>query len=198
MRCTLSRAPLRLLVLFLVWGWLPSLRAQTVNRSPCEADTTHPDWRVYTNHEFRFCLRYPPTYREVPAPPPDEFSSTRGSLDSLELKSLPLGTYGGPVDNKAGIGFVYIPKSFSVRQMETCCAPTGLDDTPPTTLSVNHHVFYFYGPGGGGVNYADQYLMEMNGKILSIQFGGPWKDSKSPIEEMKSLEAKILSTLQTY
>ena len=40
--------------------------------------------------------------------------------------------------------------------------------------------------------------MEMNGKILDIQFGGPWKDSKSPIEETKRLEPKILSTLQTY
>jgi hypothetical protein len=69
--------------------------------------------------------------------------------------------------------FVFIPKSFSVRQMETCCAPTGLDDTPPATMHIAGQVFYFYGPGGGGVNYPDQYLMEMNGKILSIEFGGP-------------------------
>jgi hypothetical protein len=82
--------------------------------------------------------------------------------------------------------------------MQICCAPAGLDDTPPATVRVGRRVFSFYGHGGGGVDYSDQYLMEMNGKILSIQFGGPWKDSKSPIEETKKLETKILSTLQTY
>jgi hypothetical protein len=119
-------------------------------------------------------------------------------LGNLMLNSLPPGTHGGPVNNEAGIGFVSISKDFSVKQMQTCCAPTGLDDIPPATVRLGKRVFYFYGQGGGGVDYPDQYLMELNGKILSIQFGGPWKDSKSPIEETKRLETKILSTLQTF
>jgi hypothetical protein len=152
---------------------------------------------VYTNPEFRFCLQFPPNYHEAPAPSPAEYSKTRVFLGSLILNTLPPGTHGSPVNNKASISFVYIPKRFSMSQMQTCCAPTGADD-PPAPVRLGGHVFYFYGAGGGGVDYPDQYLMEMNGKILSIQFGGPWKDSKSPIEEMKSLETKILSTLQTY
>lgn len=148
--------------------------------------------------DFRFCLLYPPNYREVSAPPCDEFSSTRLFLGNLMLNDLPPGTHGGPANNEAGIGFVSIPKDFSVKQMQACCAPTGLDDTPPATVRLGKRVFYFYGPGGGAVDYPDQYLMELNGKILSIEFGGPWKDSKSPIEETKRLETKILSTLQIY
>ena len=52
--------------------------------------------------------------------------------------------------------------------MQTCCAPTGLDDTPPATMRIAGRVFYFYGPGGGGVDYPDQYLMELSGKILAF------------------------------
>jgi hypothetical protein len=187
-----------LLTLLLLLVCSLCLRSQTIHHSPCKTEDSHAGWQIYVNHDFRFCLLYPPTYREMPTPPPDEFSSTRVFLSGLDLKHLPPGTHGGPTDNKAGIGFVYIPKPFSVRQMETCCAPTGQDDTPPATVRLGKSVFYFYGPGGGGVDYPDQYLMELNGKILSIEFGGPWKDSKSPIEETKRLETKILSTLQTY
>ena len=86
----------------------PALQSQTVSHRPCEADTTYPGWRVYTNPKFHFCFRYPPQYHEVAAPGPDEFSSTRLFLSGLELKRLPPDTHGGPVDNKAGVGFVYI------------------------------------------------------------------------------------------
>jgi hypothetical protein len=174
-----------------------TLRSQTVATGPCEAHTAHPDWLIYTNRELHFCLRYPPTYHEVSVPSSDE-SSIFQLVGRLDLNELPPGTYGAPVDNKASIYFVLNPKSFSVKQLQTCCAPTGLDDTSPTTIHIAERVFYFYGPGGGGVDYPDDYLMEINGKILSIQFGGPWKDSKSPIEETKRLETTILSTLQTY
>jgi hypothetical protein len=197
MRFVGLRAGFALAGLFFLMGGSPSLRSQTVKRSPCGADTAHPGWRVYTNREFRFCLQYPPKYHEVPAPPPDQFSNTRRFLGSLVLNSLPLGTYGGAVDNKASIAFAYIPKHFSMSQMQACCAPTGADE-PPAPVRLGRHVFYFYGAGGGGVDYPDEYLMEMNGKILLISFGGPWKESKSPIEETKRLEPKILSTLQTY
>jgi hypothetical protein len=151
---------------------------------------------VYTNREFRFCLQYPPKYHEVPASSSDQFSNTR-FLGSLVLNSLPPGTYGGVVDNKATIDFAYIPKRFSMSQMQTCCAPTGADE-PPAPMRFGRHVFYFYGPGGGGVDYPDEFLIEMNGEILVISFGGPWKNSKSPIEETRRLEPKILSTFQTY
>jgi hypothetical protein len=197
MRCNGSRAALLLSVVFVVWGGLLSLRAQTVKRSPCEADATHPGWRVYTNREFRFCLQYPPKYHKVPASSPDEFSNTRVFLGSLTLNTLRPGTHGWPVNNKASISFVYIPKTFSMRQMQTCCAPTGADE-PPAPMRFGGHVFYFYGPGGGGVDYPDEFLIEMNGKILLTSFGGPWKNSKSPIEEIRRLEPKILSTFQTF
>jgi hypothetical protein len=100
--------------------------------------------------------------------------------------------------NKAGIDFVYVPKPFSVMGLQTCCAPTGLDDTPPGIVRLSGRVFYFYGPGGGGVDYSDQFMTEMNGRILDIQFDGPWKDSKEPIEETKKIERVILATMRTY
>ena len=62
---------------------------------------------------------YPPNYHEQPAPPRDEFSSTRLFLGNLMLNKLPPSTHGGPVNNEAGFGFVSIPKDFSVKQMQT-------------------------------------------------------------------------------
>jgi hypothetical protein len=73
------------------------------------------------------------------------------------LDSLPPNTRGGVVGNDAGIDSVDVPNPFSVRQPQTCCAPTGLDDTPPATVRLSGHVFYFYVPGGGGVDYPDQF-----------------------------------------
>lgn len=198
MRGTELRMERWLPVVLMLFACSLCLRSQTVQQSPCKADDNHPGWQIYVNHDFGFCLLYPPNYHEMPTPPRDEYSSTRLFLGNLMLNDLPPGTHGSPVNNEAGIGFVSIPKDFSVQQMQVCCAPTGLDDTPPATVHLGKRVFYFYGPGGGGVDYPDQYLMELNGKILAIEFDGPWKDSKAPIEEMKRLETKILSTLQTY
>jgi hypothetical protein len=184
--------------LFLLACWPGQSQSQSIKRSPCAADATHSDWRVYINNEFHFCLRYPPTYHEMPVPPPNQVSVTHKIIGSLKLNNLPPDTHGSPVGNNAGIYFVYIPKSFSTRALQTYCAPTGLDDTPPAAMHLAGRLFYLYGPGGGGVDYADRYMMEIKGKILSIQFDGPWKDSKSPIDETKRIEPGILSTLRTW
>lgn len=184
--------------LLLLIGWPGYLHARSVRHSPCKADAAHHGWRVYVNSEFQFCLRYPPTYHEEPAPSPDEFPGMRRLAGTLAWSRLPPDTHGSPVDNTAGIAFVSIPRSFSLQELQTCCAPMGLDDTPPQEMHFGGRAFYFYGPGGGGVDYADQYLMEIKGQILSIQFLGPWKDGRSPIDQTKMLEPEILSTLQTW
>jgi hypothetical protein len=126
----------------------------------------------------------------------DQYSSTRRYLASLDLDSLPPGTSGSPAGNKAGIGFVFIPKHFSIEELQQCCATNGAEE--PSQIRFSGRVFYVYRGGGGGVVYPDRYLTEIDGKILGIDFSGPWKDSKSPIEETERLEPKVLSTFRTY
>lgn len=180
-------------LLLILMSWPVLLQSQAVNQIPCKTDAKHLGWKVYVNRELRFCLLYPPIYHEVPAPPP----RLGAYLASLDLNKLPPGTSGTPAKNKAGISFTFIPKHFSIGELQRCCASTGADEAPPPHR-FNRRIFYFYGAGGGGTVYPDQFLTEINGKILDISFYGPWKDSKSPIEETTRLEPKILSTFRTY
>jgi hypothetical protein len=92
---------------------------------------------------------------------------------------------------------VYLSKPVLVRDLQTY-APTGYD-APPMPVQVGHGTFYFYGAGGGGVNYPDLYFIQIKGHFLNIQFDGPYPDGyKSPSEEMQKLEPQILATFRTY
>lgn len=83
---------------------------QTTERYPCEADRTHPGWRVYANREFRFCLKYPPTYQEAAAERPDQYPDVGRNLRSLVLKTPP----GAAAEDEGAILFVYFPTRFSM------------------------------------------------------------------------------------
>jgi hypothetical protein len=54
------------------------------------------------------------------------------------------------------------------------------------------------GPGGGGVLYSDDYLFNLRGRLLHIEFDGPYIHDKTPSEETKTLEPKLLATFQTF
>jgi hypothetical protein len=51
-------------------------------------------------------------------------------------------------------------------------APTGIE-APPERRQFGTETFYYYGPGGGGVSYPDQYFFDLKGKTLFIAFDGP-------------------------
>lgn len=67
----------------------------------------------------------------------------------------------------------------------------------PHKIQIGAHTFYYYGTGGGGVNYPDDYLDDLNGSIQEISFDGPYPPgSKSPSEETEQMEKKILESFR--
>lgn len=75
-------------------------------------------------------------------------------------------------------------------------APTGIE-TPPEPRHVGTLTFYYYGPGGGGVAYPDQYFFDLRGKTLTIRFDGPY-EGKTPTERTKTIEQILLQTFRTF
>ena len=53
-------------------------------------------------------------------------------------------------------------------------------------------------PGGGGVQYADEYFFNLRGKTLTITFDGPYDGGKTPSAETKKLELEILATFSVF
>lgn len=76
-------------------------------------------------------------------------------------------------------------------------APTGIE-SPPEPFPVGKNTFYYYGPGGGGVSYPDGYFFDLRGKLLVIDFDGPYENEKTPTPETKQMERKILESFQEF
>ena len=62
-------------------------------------------------------------------------------------------------------------------------APTGYE-TPPEPVHVGQYTFYFYGPGRGGVQYADRYFLNLRGKTLYVTFDGPPSHARQQAEPL--------------
>jgi hypothetical protein len=57
--------------------------------------------------------------------------------------------------------------------------------------------FYYYGRGGGGVAYPDEYFYNLDGNILAIAFDGPYPaHDNSPTAKTKEMEKKILGSFR--
>jgi hypothetical protein len=81
----------------------------------------------------------------------------------------------------------------------TANAPTGQLDNPPAPVRIGGTTFYYYGPGGGGVPYADQFFFEVKGRAFSIDFDGPYTQVfRTPDEVTKQIEKKLLGSLRRY
>lgn len=76
-------------------------------------------------------------------------------------------------------------------------APTGIE-SPPEPVHAGKNIFYYYGPGGGGVAYPDGYYFNLRGKILVIDFDGPYENDKTPTPETKKIERKVLATFREF
>ena len=76
-------------------------------------------------------------------------------------------------------------------------APTGIEG-PPERRQMGDETFYFYGPGGGGVAYADRYYFDLKGKTLLFTFSGPYINSNTPSQETKNIEQLLLMTFRTF
>jgi hypothetical protein len=76
-------------------------------------------------------------------------------------------------------------------------APTGIESAPEPS-QVGKNLFYYYGPGGGGVDYPDVYYFNLRGKILAIGFDGPYGNDKTPTPDTKQIEQKVLRSFQEF
>jgi hypothetical protein len=74
---------------------------------------------------------------------------------------------------------------------------TGIE-SPPEPILIGNKTFYYYGPGGGGVAYLDQYFLNLHGKLISIAFDGPYENENTPTVEAKKLERKMLASFREF
>lgn len=149
-------------------------------------------WHKYTNNKYGFSFWYPDPYRPVPLPPPNTGDEFRHSANK-ERRLLLLERRDDP---EAKIWISIELRQFNLHSLWQSHAPTGYDeDKTPAPLQIGMHTFYLYGPGGGGVDYPDQYFVNLRGKILEFDFDGPY-EGKSPSGETPELEPKILKTFR--
>ncbi len=171
-------------------------KAQTPTPKPNPyAKRSH--WHEYVNREYGFSFSYPDTYRPLRiSPPSDGKQEARPhNRDLLLLRSFE--------DPDAAISINIDVRPFSLRVIAQEYAPRGSEPSTRQPLPKGHrignHIFYYYGGFSGGPgNNPDNYLVEVNGKTLRIQFDGPYTYPDIPIEETKKLEPTILKTLRTF
>jgi len=85
-------------------------------------------------------------------------------------------------------------RRFSLEAIETYYAHTGWDQ--PFSFRVGGKTFYYFGTGGGGVMYPDTFLYDLNGRILVIEFDGPYPEGKSPSDETRGIEKVVLQSFR--
>ena len=70
----------------------------------------------------------------------------------------------------AAITVIFSNEVFDLKRIVTY-APNGVTALDP--VQVGPFTFYYWGPGGGGVEYPDVYFFNLHGNTLSLGFDGP-------------------------
>jgi hypothetical protein len=142
---------------------------------PCNAKNAPSGWKTFIDRVHRFCFQYPPQYSRF-----QNLEPTRNSIVSLRSK--------GDIE-------VWIDDlPFGPQRLEELSR----SGNPPVEQKMNGLTFYYNGPGGGGVDYSDDFLFNLRGKILHIEFVGPYIDDNHPSENTKELEPELLKTFRTF
>lgn len=161
--------------LLLVACCFASAQSCAAKAAPCQTHNAPEGWQPYVDRVHGFCFWYPPIYKRI--------------ANKVRVKNLV--TF-QRLDAEASLFIQADDKPFDLQGF-VVTAPTGYL-TPPGPIHVGHYTFYYYGPGGGGVQYADRYFFNLRGKTLCITFDGPYVNDKTPSEETKKLESEILAT----
>jgi hypothetical protein len=134
---------------------------------------------VYADANHHFCFRYPPSYKPV--------AKHEGSCRQPKLRDE---------KTRANIYICVDRNKFELSSL-AALAPTGIE-SPPEPVEIGSRTFYYYGPGGGGVQYPDRYYFNLRGNTLSIDFDGPYENDKTPTERAKEMERKVLASFYQF
>ena len=165
----------------------------------CPTNDVPSGWKTYVNSKYRFCLSYPPSYaqnsRDVIAKNSGDDMENRAQL----LKMTDEGRLLQLQDARGLDAAIWVEVETETWDLNalTKYAPMG-QETPPEPRIIGGQVFYYYGPGGGGVCYPDQFFYDLRGKPLSILFLGPCVGDKTPDAATKNTESQILGTFRAY
>lgn len=171
------------------------------HREPCPVKTSPSGWPTYVDRLHGFCFSYPPTYAPVAEPWLEKYThapnkSALGYLRKAAQEGRMLRLQ-NKQETSVSIGvFLYNDEPFNLNTLVRG-APTGIED-PPERRQFGIETFYYYGPGGGGAEYPDQYFFNLKGKTLLIDFDGPYINDKTPPQETKKMEELLLGTLRTF
>lgn len=172
--------------------------AQQEAQAPCPVENAPKGWIDYINRAYGFCFSYPPVYTPVAEPWLEKYTgdptrsqalhkaAEEGRLLRLQHKKF----------DDAEIAVLLGTTRFDLHSLIKQ-APMG-SESPPDPIKVGRYRFYYYGPGGGGVCYPDQYFFNLRGKTLDIDFGGPCVRDKTPTPETKKIERQLLESFRTF
>jgi hypothetical protein len=169
------------------------------HHSPCAASPTQPGWHVYVDTKDRFCFEYPPQYQVAPTVTAPGVGGIPANQWVARLATNPQPMELATADDwdNATIDVIAYGTPFR-RAKLSAFAPTGMEDNPPERIHTTHAEFYYYGPGGGGVDYPDSYYFELRGRTFSFEFFGPYEGDKTPAAVTKEIEPKLLASFRGY
>jgi hypothetical protein len=175
-------------------GW-----AGASDHSPCDLHPTRTGWHVFVDHQDRFCFEYPPKYHVAPAVFAPGVSTGNTTRFIGRLTTAPSSSEGGIGDDpKAATiniftyGIPFRPEDLTKR------APTGAQDAPPQRIHAAYGEFYYYGRGGGGIDYPDVFYFGIRGRTFSIDFAGPYSRGNTPDPETKRIEPEVLAGFHSF
>jgi hypothetical protein len=149
------------------------------------------EMKRYVNNGLGFELSYPASYRATNLP----CRAARWFAEMGFQKLLYLSTSTG--ENQGNIFLIFDRRPFNLATLETAHAHTSWVE--PHQIQIGKLTFFYYGTGGGGVTYPDDYLYDLNGLNLEISFDGPYPpNSKSPSEETRQMEKKLLESFRVF
>jgi len=162
---------------------------------PCRVQNAPSGWVVYINKLHGFCFSYPPVYTPVAKPWLEKYASYPQAVRKAAQEGRLLRLQHQEFED-ASIQVLVENKAFDLQNFVKE-APTGIE-SPPEPAKFGNYTFYYYGTGGGGVCYPDQYFFNLHGKTLHISFDGPCVNDKTPTPETKEIEHRLLQTFRTF
>jgi hypothetical protein len=151
-------------------------------------------WKTYTDKLHRFRISYPPNYKLTHIGKPKMVQPRDGEKYIVRYGPVGAVLLTRPTHSDAAIVIYVSGKPFDLQRFVRQ-APTGVEQ-PPLRIRVGDKTFYYYGPGGGGVCYPDQYFYNLRGKTLYMDFEGPCVNDKTPDAATKALEPVMLASLR--